>query len=107
LETAILKAHLTLELGELEDDTKKLLFKEATDLAAEGFTLLERQFKVLQSTISILGRLATVKSLTSKRASPILLFVAILPFANAWLNKFKEPRESRRHSRTFPLFTWS
>jgi hypothetical protein len=102
LETAVLKAHLTLEPIEMQDRTKVFIFKQATELAGNGFSMLEKQFTLLQDTISILGRLATIKSLTSERAWPILLFAAVLPFANTWLDNI-DGDDHGRHPRIFLL----
>jgi hypothetical protein len=100
LETAVLKAHLTLEPFEMQDSTKAVAFRHATQVAQRGFSTLERLFDLLKNTISILGRLATVKSLVSNRAWPILLFSAVLPFANAWLETLDGPH--REHPGTYP-----
>jgi uncharacterized membrane protein len=103
LETALLKAHLTLEPFEMQDSTKSLAFMHATEVAQRGFSVLRTQFSLLEETLSILGRLATVKSLVSDRAWPILLFAAVLPFANAWLSE-KLDGSHREHPGTFPYF---
>jgi hypothetical protein len=89
----------------MQDSTKVRTFKDATEVARNGFSMLEKQFTLLQDTISILTRLTTIKSLVSERAWPILLFAAVLPFANTWLEKLDEPH--RQHPRTFLYFSRS
>jgi ABC-type multidrug transport system fused ATPase/permease subunit len=87
----------------MQDEDMKFLFDDARKLSTEGFSMLQHQIRVLHDTISILGRLASLRSLTDRQAWPIFVFAALLPFANNWLNDLVPVREDldQSHFRTF------
>lgn len=80
LEVGIFNGYLELDISEMKDDDLTVCFNEARRVIKEdGIHLFTQQLGLFRECMSIVARITTLASLTSRNAWPILSLTAALP----------------------------
>lgn len=97
LETGILSGYLELDIPEMKDQDINVRFNEARRLVEEdGIRIFTQQLGIFRECTSIVARIATLASLTSRNSWPILSLTAAIPFFDQllgmipWINQYQD-----------------
>jgi hypothetical protein len=97
MEVGIFSGYLELDISEMKDDDLTLCFNEARRVIKEdGIQLFTQQLGVFRECTSIVARIATLASLTSRNSWPILSLTAALPLFDQLLGMipwYRAPNE--------------
>lgn len=104
LETGVLSGYLELDIPEMKDKDINVRFNEARRLIQEdGIRIFTKQLGIFRECTSIVARIATLASLTSRNSWPILSLTAAIPLFDQllgmipWFGRYQE--ESKSHFR--------
>ena len=97
LETGILEGYLELDIPEMTDKDLTVRFNEARRLIQEdGIRMFTQQLGIFRECTSIVARITTLASLTSRNSWPILSLTAAIPLFDQllgmipWKRKYQD-----------------
>jgi hypothetical protein len=97
METGILEGYLELDIPEMTDQDLTVRFNEARRLIQEdGIRMFTQQLGIFRECTSIVARIATLASLTSRNSWPILSLTAAIPLFDQllgmipWKRKYQD-----------------
>jgi hypothetical protein len=89
LEMRLLQSYLRLELKELQEEEMQVLFNEARRMVEKNsLHLFDSILRLSQEFTSIAAQVATLASLTTKHAWPVLALTAVSPIIDYTISMF-------------------